>query len=676
MHNRFRITASLALLLGLHAARLAGQEANVEVVASLLAAEDSRNFDEVVLRGAINQPDSTIRSAAAMSIGRLKDPRGLALLGRLLLDPDSLTQVSAIFAVGILGDSTGLNLLLDRAQSPTRLSSPAALELITAVARLGGDRAARFLRGIIDGNVLPGRSDAIYLVRRAALEAWRLGAKAPTDALLSLVADAKEDTRFAAIYSLGRVKARSAAPRMLDALSDRTSPDVRAAAARTLTRSYTDSAGLSPESVADALARTLSDPDAGVRVQGLRSIGTYKLERTIPRILPLLEDPANNVQVQAADVLGDIPGSAAVAELTRIAGGTKGTFARRRSAFLALAKLDSAAFAAVNSRYEGSADWRERAAAATAWARYPGQIDRFLNDRDPKVVGIAFGAWAGIVEGPDPALLTAARKLLTSADAAVRSAAGDVLSRSTEIADIPLLVAAYRKAKPDSFPDAQLSALNALVAIRAASPEAAREVDQQVLSSIPVPEDYQIRRWAEANWPAAAGAWGPAYPIRTNRSMEDYRDVARRYVVGQLPTRYPKVKIDVAQLGIIELELYGPEAPLTVANFLSLVDRRYFDGLRFHRVVPNFVAQAGDPRGDGNGGPGGAIRDEINRRRYDAYVLGMALSGPDTGGSQWFITLARQPHLDGGYTVFGEVTDGVPVLLRVTQGDQIRTIRR
>jgi cyclophilin family peptidyl-prolyl cis-trans isomerase len=106
------------------------------------------------------------------------------------------------------------------------------------------------------------------------------------------------------------------------------------------------------------------------------------------------------------------------------------------------------------------------------------------------------------------------------------------------------------------------------------------------------------------------------------------------------------------------------------------VDQRYFDGQRFHRVVPNFVVQAGDPRGDGWGGPGGALRDELNPRRYEAYTVGMALSGPDTGGSQWFITLSQQPHLDGGYTVFGEVKEGVPALLRVTQGDLIRSIRR
>src|SRR3989454_6101432 len=100
------------------------------------------------------------------------------------------------------------------------------------------------------------------------------------------------------------------------------------------------------------------------------------------------------------------------------------------------------------------------------------------------------------------------------------------------------------------------------------------------------------------------------------------------------------------------LELYATEAPLTVAAFLSLVDRRYFDGSRWHRVVPNFVVQDGDPRGDGWGGSGFVLRDEEHPIRYDTGTMGMALSGPGTGGSPFFITHAAQPHPDGVYTVF------------------------
>jgi cyclophilin family peptidyl-prolyl cis-trans isomerase len=126
--------------------------------------------------------------------------------------------------------------------------------------------------------------------------------------------------------------------------------------------------------------------------------------------------------------------------------------------------------------------------------------------------------------------------------------------------------------------------------------------------------------------------------------------------------------------GVIDIEFAGADAPLTVGNFITLARRRYYDGLAFHRVVPNFVAQDGDPRGDGSGGPGYAIRDELNRQWYERGAVGMALSGPDTGGSQYFLTHSPQPHLDGHYTVFGRVTRGLNVLDSIVQGDRILSI--
>jgi cyclophilin family peptidyl-prolyl cis-trans isomerase len=196
------------------------------------------------------------------------------------------------------------------------------------------------------------------------------------------------------------------------------------------------------------------------------------------------------------------------------------------------------------------------------------------------------------------------------------------------------------------------------------------------VASPPPTTDPQLKGWAEANWPELAERWGPSRPVTTGRSLEDYRLIARQYLVSFDSTRYPRVTIEVADRGPIVMELFGPDAPLTVANFLRLVDRHYFDGQRWHRVVANFVIQSGDPRGDGNGGPGWAIRDEINRRRYNAFVVGMALSGPDTGGSQWFITLGPQPHLDGNYTVFGRLRGGDATAQKVVQGDLIRSVHR
>ena len=113
------------------------------------------------------------------------------------------------------------------------------------------------------------------------------------------------------------------------------------------------------------------------------------------------------------------------------------------------------------------------------------------------------------------------------------------------------------------------------------------------------------------------------------------------------------------------------EAPQTVRNFVTLAARGYFSGTVFHRVVPNFVIQDGDPTGTGSGGPGYTIRCEYNRLRYSPGMVGMALSGKDTGGSQWFINHSPQHHLDGRYTIFAHVVHGMDVVQRIVQGDRV-----
>ena len=116
------------------------------------------------------------------------------------------------------------------------------------------------------------------------------------------------------------------------------------------------------------------------------------------------------------------------------------------------------------------------------------------------------------------------------------------------------------------------------------------------------------------------------------------------------------------------------EAPLNVASFVDLARRGFFDGLAFHRVVPHFVAQGGDPRGDGSGGPGYTLRCEIGQRPYGRGTVGMALSGKDTGGSQFFITHTPTPHLNGRYTVIGWVAAGMETVDKLRQGDVIQRV--
>ena len=125
------------------------------------------------------------------------------------------------------------------------------------------------------------------------------------------------------------------------------------------------------------------------------------------------------------------------------------------------------------------------------------------------------------------------------------------------------------------------------------------------------------------------------------------------------------------QRGEIVCQLHAAEAPLTVENFVNLSRAGYYDGTTFHRVIPGFMAQAGDPTGTGRGGPGYSFGDEFSPSlRHDAPgVLSMANAGPNTNGSQFFITFGPTPHLDGRHTVFGRVADGMDVLLAIRERD-------
>lgn len=136
-----------------------------------------------------------------------------------------------------------------------------------------------------------------------------------------------------------------------------------------------------------------------------------------------------------------------------------------------------------------------------------------------------------------------------------------------------------------------------------------------------------------------------------------------------------KVEIETDR-GNMELELYPEHAPKTVNNFVFLAREGYYDGVVFHRVIDDFVIQGGDPTGTGRGGPGYRFEDEVknNPLKHETGVLSMANAGPNTNGSQFFVTHSPQPHLDGRHTVFGKVTSGMDVVNSIRQGDKMLTV--
>ena len=125
----------------------------------------------------------------------------------------------------------------------------------------------------------------------------------------------------------------------------------------------------------------------------------------------------------------------------------------------------------------------------------------------------------------------------------------------------------------------------------------------------------------------------------------------------------------------IRIEFYPEDAPKTVENFVTLAKKGFYNGLAFHRVVPDFVVQGGDPKGNGTGGPGYTIKAEFSKRKHVRGTLAMARSQhPDSAGSQFYITYGPTPHLDGNYTVFGQVTSGMEHVDRIKQGDRMKSV--
>jgi cyclophilin family peptidyl-prolyl cis-trans isomerase len=284
-----------------------------------------------------------------------------------------------------------------------------------------------------------------------------------------------------------------------------------------------------------------------------------------------------------------------------------------------------------------------------------------LGERDRRVLPALMAA---LVAAKAPGVERMLIERLATDDFAIRANAASLLGELKARPAVPALVQAYRTAAGDSTYTARAAIVAALNQI---DPAAARPLLQEALKD---------REWAlrirALELLRAQNAPEPPETIRPASSGPALDEAAFQSLVT--PKFSPHAFIETDR-GTIQLELAILDAPRTVHNFITLARKGFFDGVAIHRVVPDFVIQDGDPRGDGEGGPGYTIRDEINERPYLRGTLGMALDWEDTGGSQFFITHSPQPHLDGRYTVFGHVLEGMDVVDRIVQGDVIRSVR-
>jgi cyclophilin family peptidyl-prolyl cis-trans isomerase/HEAT repeat protein len=677
--SRLAVAGALLVALGCAPAAIAPApspavvlgDAEIGVVASLMEAEDRRALDLGALREAAGDAHPEVRRRAALAGGRIGDRAAMPTLVHLLADGDTAVAANAAFGLGLLADTLAVEPLVAMLSGDAVRAAPTvAGEAATALSRMDHPAAHAALVSLLRDSGATG--DAARLaIAPALLSFWRLPAGTDLTGPRRWADHADPDLRFAAAHALFRRPTPEALGLALTMAGDEDAR-VRLLALRGLAASVAESRR---DAAWRVVAERASDPDPMVRIGALRAAATYAGSTSAALIARALDDepPVALAAIEALGAMGT-PAADHATTLAAIARDMEGPVQLRGAAVEALASVAPGDAAPVVAELAGSAEWRLRAAAARSAVRLaasPHEVRGLVRDQDARVAAAAYGALAARGT-PAPAwegVRALVRETLLSAeDVPLRAAALRALAPVATAPDLPLVLDAYGAALRDPEPDAAIAALEVLGALRERNVPVGRAFGLRFGR----PEDARIHRAAAAALPDLAARWGPPGEVETGRTPEEYRELTRRWIAAPL-ARGPYSARVHTEAGTFDLAL-SPDAPLTVASFVSLAERGYFEGQEWPRVVPAFVIQGGDPRGDTSGGPGYAIRDELNRLRYDRGALGMALSGPDTGGSQFFVTHTPQPHLDGIHTVFGRVTSGMEAVDRTLAGHRISRI--
>jgi cyclophilin family peptidyl-prolyl cis-trans isomerase/HEAT repeat protein len=699
-------------------ARVATTAIPVNILLKIIRAEDERRWDEN-LRAMLADKDPKVRKRAALAAGRIGNEGAVPALAEMLLtDRDTDVRQMAAFALGEIespGGAYALTEVLKRQVSDTVDSSVRARTveaLGKIVAKMIGGAGAPADAAAAKGP----EDDRLDIMRAAIVDALRFedGRRSQSDRLtillgLTAVLRIKPDgvgkliARFLdysdprivadALNTMARLRLKDGNDQARALLVKHDDPIVRANAARVL------SATEDKQAFEGLLDRALHDSDLRVRVSAIRALGSLKEKRAAEPLVrrgnSLLNSDrafqsARNELLEITSTLGRLlPNTldeGAVNFVRKMHEFTKGEAVEVE---IALARIVPGIFQDDPYRSEVSrpgASWRQMSTRAQSLAAIKDAIvgaatgsagDTALKDARLELAVMLRRATTPRLAVPEilqayanfksTDATEAALSRLADQDVIVRSTAAEVLGTQSPSNTITVaLISALRSELPRNekgeINDAALAILGALANQKSA---AANDAIKTALDS----SDHLIRRRAVALLEAnGVGDFSNRIgTVKTRNTVVDYRRAVAR--IGKKVTATV-----VTTRGAFTIEFIPQDAPLTVDNFIKLARKGFFNGQTIPRVVPNFVIQAGDPRGDTNGGPGYQIRCEINEVPYERAAVGMALSGKDTGGSQWFVTHSPQPHLDGGYTVFGHVTRGMEVIDNIARGDIIRRV--
>ncbi len=491
------------------------------------------------------------------------------------------------------------------------------LALLAALGRQGEEADVPALVAALDLRAPAGPAAAIALGRMGRR---KVDASAAVPDLLAALGSRQPETVEAAAFALFRIglPEGSLPDEVLEGFTDAPTPSARAWLVRA------GWPGLGMRRGADVLERLLADPERLVRVAVLDALRPGDADP--PQILAGLEDDDGWVRAATAAALGRLGHGEPLPE------------------------------------------------AGNPWELAPVVAQSRPVAGEPAIIGATrVAAWedphtlaAAAVQNPEPLIRTAAagallgfepsasigRQLLAADDPVIREVGVEVCAGAGNVDAVTAHLA--HEEHPEVIRAAAVALAEAAVAADGLPPGARDRLAPLLGGADPV-----ARMAAEEVLGRVDGVAPLAGPFRTDAD----RDVTAI-------ARIRSATVETSR-GSFEIRFEAGVAPLAVANFARLADDDYFDGLRWHRLVPGFVAQTGCPRGDGWGGPGWLIPDETSALPYVTGAVGMARAAHDTGGSQWFVTLSPQPHLDGDYTLFGHVVDGMDVVSRLERGDTI-----
>lgn len=619
---------------------------------SIEQAEDQRLADSDELLQAVATGESATRVRAVLALGRIQHPNYTPALvaAAAPAEPDPVRR-AALFALGQQGLASGARPSPDALAACSAAAGEPDPEIVAlaveALGKLADPGSVPLLVRALDHSDPRVRAEAAHaLFRQRFVPVWRETAETPpvlpdpaVVALIGALSDAAPAVRGAAAHAFSRHAEPRALVMLIGVLND-DDEWVRLFALRALGR-------IADPAAAPSILRLIADANPRLRTAAVDALAAVGAVGLLPPVA--LFDEAFQVRAAVARAWGVAEDELTIEFLSRL-GQDKSPTVRAAAIEALAARLGDASIAAIDFHLKNP-EWTTRAAAARATASLPERGLEFaikaLSDSDIRVRTAGLEALKGRADAVRHIL-----DALSADDLALRGTAVELVAAGDMPDKSAVLIRAYEGATGDAWIEVRQSIVDALAGSDPASPFLVQVQQKDPAAAV------RARAWR------ALLKHGVTLPESTPPQ------IAASPLLGQHFTEDPLVVLETTH-GDIEIRCDAARAPVHVANFVQRARDGFYDGLAWHRVVPNFVVQGGDPRGDGWGSGGAVLRDEINDARFARGTVGMPKSGKDTGGCQLFIALVPTPHLDGNYTVFGHVVGGMEAVDAIEVGDTI-----